>query len=180
MPHAFLKNIACLAAILALAGAPLSAYASEGGGHGGEAKGEAKGEGKGEAKGEGKEEGGKKKEGPEEVSGGRFEGDPVYVHMQPLTLPVINNRGAEQLVTLVVDLQTKDFDTATLMHEAMPRLKDAILRGLYEGFANGKLKNGPMIDLEKVKKNIKLTSNGAFGEGSVLDVLIQAIQQRKF
>ncbi len=167
--RSFLKKILLVCALIGLIGGaavPARASGHGGGGHGG-----------GEAKpAEKKEDGG----GEEGVTGGKFEGDPVYVRLQPVIFPIISDRGAEQIVTMIVHLQAKDFETATKMHEGMPRLKDAILRALYGGMADGKMRNAYMLDLEKIKANIKIAVNRVFGEGAVVDVLVQAVAQRKF
>src|SRR5438046_2004267 len=62
-----------------------------------------------------------KKEGDERL------GENTYVHLSPLVLPVINENGAQQLVTLVIDLQVKDFNAADTIHSNMPRVQDAIM-----------------------------------------------------
>jgi len=115
----------------------------------------------------------------EDVTGGEFEGDPVYIHMRPLVLPMITKKGAEQLVTLIVDLQTKDYETAMGMHTTMPRLKDSIIRVLYKGISDGSLRNGGSLDLDQIKQEIKAAVNHTYTEDSVVTVLIQAVSQRK-
>ncbi len=57
------------------------------------------------AEGGGEEGGGKKSKGPKDVSGGRFAGDPVFIHMDPLILPVISDKGVEQIVTIQMSLE---------------------------------------------------------------------------
>src|ERR1700722_9960523 len=58
-------------------------------------------------KGEGGEDSGKKKA-PTDVTGGHFAGDPVYVHLSPIVLPILGDTGPEQLVTVVIAIQVKD------------------------------------------------------------------------
>jgi flagellar basal body-associated protein FliL len=151
---------------------PAPAWASAGGGE----KKEAKKEG-------GDEEGGgakdKKKKGQETVTGGTFEGEPVYVHLRPVIFPIISDSGAEQIVVLLVDLQIKDVDMATKMSQSMPRLRDTIIRGLYGGLSDGSMRNANALDIDKIKANIVNACNKVFGEGTVLDALIQAVSQRK-
>ncbi len=159
------SGIALFLALFLLAGPVLAS--GGGGGHGG---GEAKKEGGGKPAEESSEEG---------VTGGRFAGDPVYVHMQPIILPLITADGAQQLITLVVDLQIKDFETGTLMHHNMPRLRDTLLQALYGGLADGSLRKKAALDIEKMKETIMNETNRVFGAGSVLGVLIQGVAQRK-
>lgn len=168
----------CLFIALALAGAPMLSYASGGGGHGGEAKKEG---GHGDAaKKEGSGDGGEQPTTvEEEITGGKFEGDPIYIHIKPIVLPVITERGAEQIVTMLVDIQTKDYKAATNLHANMPRLRDAILYGLYGGLSDGSMRQKHALDLDKIKKLIRDRINRVFGEGQAVDVLVQAIAQRK-
>lgn len=168
--HVFL--VALFLSTAALAPAP--AWASAGGGEKKEAK---PAEGGDEEGGDAKDK--KKKKGQETVTGGTFEGDPVYVHLRPIIFPIISDSGAEQIIVLLVDLQIKDVDTATKMSQAMPRLRDTIIRGLYGGLADGSMRNANALDIEKIKANIVKACNKVFGEATVLDALIQAVSQRK-
>ena len=47
-----------------------------------------------------------------------------------MVLPVISASGVEQLVTLQIDVQVKDFDAADNLHTNMPRVMDALMRAL--------------------------------------------------
>lgn len=108
------------------------------------------------------------------------EGEPVFVRMKPVVLPVISDKGAEQLVNIIINLETKDYETAMHLNNNKPRVNDAIIRALYGGLADGSMRNSHALDIMKIKKNVKDTMNQTFGEGSVLEVLIQAVEQRKF
>jgi flagellar basal body-associated protein FliL len=103
------------------------------------------------AKPEGGDKEGKDSKKVEDVSGGRFAGDPVYVHLTPMVFPAIDANGVEQLITLQIAIEVKDFDTADTVHTNMPRIRDALMQGLYGGFGEGGLRNGQMVDVAKVK-----------------------------
>jgi flagellar basal body-associated protein FliL len=124
-------------------------------------------------------EGGEGKKAPADVSGGRFAGDPVYVHLNPMILPVITDAGAEQIVTLQITIQVKDFDAADAVHSNMPKVMDALMRALYGGLGNGNLRNGQLIDVSKVKNKAIAAVGQAIGPKNVRDVLIEAVAQRK-
>lgn len=128
--------------------------------------------GKGESK-----EGGKSK-GSDDVSGGRFAGDPIYVHIAPVVLPVITDNGVEQLVTIVFDVQVKDFDTADDMHANMPRIMDALMRALYGGLGQGALRNGKLANVNKVKNKAIEAVGEVVGSDKIIDVLVQGVSQR--
>ncbi len=124
----------------------------------------------------GSEDGGKKN--PEEVSGGRFAGDPIYVHIAPMVMPIITDSGVEQLVTIVIDIQVKDFDTADVLHSNMPRVMDALMRSLYGGLGEGNLRNGKLVDITKIKSKAAHALSDLFTGDAIKDVLIQGVAQR--
>jgi flagellar basal body-associated protein FliL len=125
-----------------------------------------------------KEEGGEKGKKSEDVSGGRFAGDPVYVHIAPMVLPVISDAGVEQLVTIVIDVEVKDFDVADNIHSNMPKIMDALMRGLYGGLGQGSLRNGKLVDVSKVKAKATSALQAVVGEGGIKNVLVQGVSQR--
>lgn len=126
-----------------------------------------------------KEGGEEKKAAPADVSGGRFAGDPVYVHLSPMILPVITDTGAEQIVTMAITLEVKDFDAADLVHTKMPVVMDALMRALYGGLGNGTLRNGQLIDVSRVKAKSIRALGDAIGADNIRDVLIEAVAQRR-
>ncbi|MDE2029423.1 MAG: hypothetical protein KGI97_02545 [Alphaproteobacteria bacterium] len=119
---------------------------------------------------------GKKKE--DDVTGGRFAGDPIYVHLAPLVMPVIDGNGAEQLVTIMIDVQVKDFDAADNMHTNMPRVMDALMTHLYGGLGSGSLRNGKLVNVDKVKRRATAAVASVIGAENVVDVLVQGVAQR--
>lgn len=139
-----------------------------------EEKAAAKGEGG--KKGEGEDKKDSKK--PEGVSGGRFAGDPVYVHISPMVLPVISDSGVEQLVTIIIDIEVKDFDVADNIHSNMPKIMDALMRGLYGGLGQGSLRNGKLVDVNKVKAKATTALQSVVGDGGIKNVLVQGVSQR--
>lgn len=139
---------------------------------------------KAEAQSEGGKKGEDKKGGEKEnkegsISGGKFEGDPFYVHLTPFILPVVTEKGAEQIVTLMVDLRVKDGSTANKAQDNMPRIKDAMMGVLYGGLGSGELRNGALVDVAGVRRKIMSAVTSIMGEGTVEEVLIQAIAQRR-
>ncbi|MGB9153969.1 MAG: hypothetical protein WCD70_12890, partial [Alphaproteobacteria bacterium] len=123
------------------------------------------------------EEEAKPKKGGDDVSGGRFAGDPIYVHISPLVLPVIADDGVEQLVTIILDVQVKDFDTADDMHSNMPRVMDSLMRALYGGLGAGTLRQGKLANVNKVKTKAIEAVGEVVGSDKVIDVLVQGVSQ---
>lgn len=146
-----------------------------------ESKASPKAEGGGKEKESGKKEEGEKEKskGPADVSGGRFAGDPVYVHLAPMILPVITQVGSEQIITLQIAIEVKDFDAADSVHSNMPRVMDSLMRALYGGLGSGELRNGQLIDVTKIKSKAIAALGEAVGADNIRDVLIEAVAQRK-
>lgn len=126
-----------------------------------------------------KEEGGEAKKAPADISGGRFAGDPIYVHLAPIILPVISKDGAEQIVTLQIAVEIRDFNSADNMHTNMPRVNDALMRALYGGLGNGNLRDGQLVNVAKIKAKAIQAIGEVIGPENVRDVLIEAVAQRK-
>jgi hypothetical protein len=123
-------------------------------------------------------EGGKDKKKGNDITGGRFEGDPIYVHIAPMVLPVINDNGAEQLITIIFDVQVKNFDAADAMQSNMPKVMDSLLRSLYGGLGQGALRNGKLVNVGRVKTKAMSAVGEIIGNDNVQDVLIQGVSQR--
>lgn len=124
-----------------------------------------------------KEEGGKDKK-SEDVTGGRFAGDPVFVHLAPMVMPVISDSGVEQLVTIVIDIEVSSFETADKIHANMPRVMDALMRHLYGGLGQGSLRKGKLVDVSKVKSKAVAALKEVLGEDGIKNVLVQGVSQR--
>jgi flagellar basal body-associated protein FliL len=171
---AAMKNFWILVCVLAVCAMPTGrashAWASE----------EGAAPSKGEAKKGGESEGGEEKgnKAPEGVTGGRFAGDPIYVHIAPMVLPVITDQGVEQLITMQIDVEVKDFDTADKLHTEMPRVMDALMRALYGGLGQGSLRRGKLVDIAKIKAKAAAAVESVVGAENVKDVLIQGVAQR--
>ena len=121
----------------------------------------------------------KKSKGSDVVTGGRFSGDPIYVHIRPMFMPVVTDNGAEQIVTLMVDLRVDNMNVANSFQDNMPRVRDALMQVLYGGLSNGSLRQGQLIDVAKVKEKISGAIAKVMGPEAVQEVLIQAIAQRR-
>jgi len=144
-----------------------------------EAKAEAKkdeGEKKEEKKDEKKDS--KKDKGDSDITGGKFDGDPIYVHIQPVLLPMIGDEGAEQLVTIRIDVQVKNMGVADSMHSNMLRVKNAVFETLYTGFSDGTLRVGRAVNVTKVKTRLAKVLGKSVGRENIDEVLIQSIAQR--
>ncbi|MDX9689241.1 MAG: hypothetical protein EOM37_00320 [Proteobacteria bacterium] len=155
--------LAVLAVFLTVPSAP--ALASGGGGHNAEAGGHSE-----------KKKPPKKEEFATITSG---EGDgEIYLHLTPITFPIIGEYGSEQLVSMLVDLQMKDRASAESLQKKMPKLKDSLIVALY-GFISDEEPTPMHLDIPMIKRKIINTINNNFEKEHVTEVYIQGIAQRK-
>jgi hypothetical protein len=125
----------------------------------------------------GKADSGKSK-GGDDVTGGRFVGDPVFVHVPPIVLPIIGDNGVEQLVNIVLIVQVKDVDVASDLHNNMPRVMDSLLRHLYGELGEGSLRDGKLVSVVRVKHKAVSAVSEIIGAENIIDVLVQGVSQR--
>jgi len=114
----------------------------------------------------------------DDISGGRFAGDPIYVRISPMVLPIISDNGVEQLVSLMITVQVNDIEAANALHKNMPRVMDSLLRHLYGGLDEGSLRRGRLINIPKIKSKSVDAIAEIIGKEQVHDVLVEAVAQR--
>lgn len=101
-----------------------------------------------------------------------------FVELAPLILPVINNYGVTQMVSLVVAVEVDSQEKADKVTKYSPRLTDAYLSELYGTFSQ-KSPEGGVLPINFVKKRLNATSTKVLGEHVVSDVLVQVLQSRR-
>ncbi len=122
------------------------------------------------------EPGGSKK--LDDVTGGKFAGDPIFVHLSPIILPVIDEKGTEQIVTIVIDLEVKDVDVADNIHTIMPRVRDTLMQALYGGLTSKDLSGGKVVNITSIKNKAMIALTDLVGPNNLRDVLVQGVAQR--
>ncbi|HAX91183.1 MAG TPA: hypothetical protein DCY07_03110 [Rhodospirillaceae bacterium] len=153
---------------LAFLTVPCAVYASSGGGGSG-----------GEAKKGGEESKAPKKKEAAVITGGMNANDPVYFHLPALTMPIIDRNGAQQIVSMIIDVRVPDRPTAEKMQSTMPKLRDTIFQVVYAGLSDGSLRQNNALDLPLIKDLVTKSINGLYKQDFAQDVLIQNIAQRR-
>lgn len=102
-----------------------------------------------------------------------------FVELQPLILPVVNQEGLSQMVTMVVALEVKDNKTAEKVRGMMPQLTDAMLSDLYGSLNYRVIGDNGVIRTEPLRKEIDRVARRMIGDENVSDVLLQVVLQRK-
>jgi hypothetical protein len=102
-----------------------------------------------------------------------------YVKLDPITLPVITNKGLTQQVSLVVQLEV-DWGKKDDITPYEPRLVDAYLQDLYGALGAGhSMMKDNFIDVNGIKQRLSSVTDKVLGpDHKVHAVLLQALQQR--
>lgn len=102
----------------------------------------------------------------------------IFVELDVLTLPIIDDSGVTQTVSMVVAIEVADDKAAALVTAQAPRLRDAYIQKMYGIlYANSALKGG-VIQVSAIKEQLNEISHTVMGKDIVEDVLLQVVQQR--
>ena len=104
--------------------------------------------------------------------------EPKFVNLDPLTLPIIDDKGVTANVSIVATLQVADQEKAAEVTKQLPRLTDAYIQNLY-GILNKHAAyiNG-VVQVDMVKLRLNQIAKKVFGDDTVQDVLLQVVSQR--
>jgi flagellar basal body-associated protein FliL len=103
-----------------------------------------------------------------------------YVRMNPMVLPVIGEKGVDEIVSVVLALEVKDQRTVETVNGMLPKLNDAYVRALYGHIDHSVYRSGRFLDMEKIKSRLMQVTNDLLGKDVVQDVLIQGVNQRRY
>ncbi|MFQ5783845.1 MAG: flagellar basal body-associated protein FliL [Alphaproteobacteria bacterium] len=98
--------------------------------------------------------------------------NPVYVEMEPLTVPFIKDGKFAQYVVLVVDLEVWSESDADIVRQRKPRLRDSFVTELH-ALAARRPPDQTLINLARVKARLLAGANEIMGSNVVRDVLVQ-------
>lgn len=101
-----------------------------------------------------------------------------FVELDPLILPIVDNQGVNQTVSLVVALEVKNSSDAIKVEKMEPKLKDAYIQDMYGVLNEYAALKGGVIQVSKIKKRLNRITDEIMGEDVVQDVLLQVVQQR--
>lgn len=102
-----------------------------------------------------------------------------FVELDPLILPIIDENGVVQTVSLVIAIEVSAPENAGKVNTLAPRLKDAYIQEMY-GVLNKQaaLNKDGIIQVNMLKERLNKISVKVLGEDVVDDVLLQVVQQR--
>ena len=123
---------------------------------------------------EGEEHEVSKKEEEKEDAYAHFE----YVELDPLILPIVDNSGVSQVVSMVVALEVEGTSEADKIKSLSPKLKDAYIQEMYGMLNKHAALKGGVIQVGYIKKRLYEISQDVAPGGEIKDVLLQVVQQR--
>jgi len=106
------------------------------------------------------------------------ETDAQFVDLETINIAVIRNRRVEKHVVLQVSLEIASEEVRAKVSKALPRIKDAFIKDMYDYYAIIPL-NRKGVNVEAIKKRLKRTVATVMRDGSVKDVLIQGAIERE-
>jgi flagellar basal body-associated protein FliL len=122
-----------------------------------------------------------KKEEKKTEEGGLFSNSQTFfVRMDPMVLPVINDRGIQEIISILIALEVKDQRDIERVNGMTTKLNDAYMRNLYGKLDKRTYRNGKFLDVNKLKTQLTSITEEVVGKGLVQNVLIQGVTQRHF
>lgn len=101
-----------------------------------------------------------------------------YVELDPLILPIVDNNGVSQVVSMVVALEVSDAAAADKVKKLAPKIKDAYIQDMYGVLNEHAALKGGVIQVGYLKARLNKISKHVIGEEEFHDVLLQVVQQR--
>lgn len=101
-----------------------------------------------------------------------------FVNMDVLILPVIDETGVTQTITMSISLEVPDEATAKEVEHLSPRLKDAFIQDMYGTLSRKNAMKEGVLQVGMIKERLNKVSAKVLGEEKVKDVLLQVVQQR--
>jgi len=102
-----------------------------------------------------------------------------FVELTPMILPIIDENGVNQVVTIVLAVEVPDDAAADKVRKLSPRLKDAYIQDMY-GVLNRKAAlEGGVIEVGSLKERLNRVTQEVMGEDTVNDVLLQVVKQEQ-
>ncbi len=107
----------------------------------------------------------------------------TFIELDPLVLPIVDNKGVSQTVSMVVALEVKNGSAARKVEKYMPRLIDAFIQDMYGVLNEHAALKGGVIQLSIIKERLHKISNKILSsdekEDIVHAVLLQVVSQRR-
>ena len=104
--------------------------------------------------------------------------DQSFVEFDPLILPIVDETGVSQVVSMVVVIEATGSDAAAIITKLQPKLKDAYIQEMYGVLNKQAALKGGVVQVGMIKSRLNAITQRVLGEGVASDVLLQVVQQR--
>ncbi|MCK6418975.1 MAG: hypothetical protein L6Q57_08600 [Alphaproteobacteria bacterium] len=101
-----------------------------------------------------------------------------FVEMEPLIVPVIDESGVSQTVSMVIALEVHTPEAKAAIEQMTPRLKDAFIMDMYGLLNQASAMKSGVIQIAYVKDRLAKTAAKVMGDDSITGVLLQVVNQR--
>lgn len=101
-----------------------------------------------------------------------------FVELDPLILPIVDNSGVNQVVSLVVAIEVPGPAAKDKVKLMSPKLKDAYIQDMYGMLNEHAAIKGGVVQVAIIKERLNEITQNIMGEDTVKDVLLQVVQQR--
>ncbi len=101
-----------------------------------------------------------------------------FFEMKPLVLPIMDENGVSQVISLVVSLEAASPEARAEIEKYSPRLLDAFIQDMYGALSRKAAMEGGLIQVGYIKSRLNRVSGEVLGKDKVKDVLLQVLQQR--
>lgn len=102
----------------------------------------------------------------------------TYVELDPLVLPIVDEYGVSQTVSLVIVLEVASEAEAETIERLQPRLKDAFIQDMYGVLSRKAVMSGGVLEVEKIKARLNKVSHKILGANVAHEVLLKVVSQR--
>ncbi len=101
-----------------------------------------------------------------------------YVKLDPLLLPIIDDDGVQQVVSMVVAIEVEGVSNADKVKAMKPKLTDAYIQDMYGALNKHAAFKGGVIQVSMIKDRLNKITTDIVGKDIATDVLLQVVQQR--
>jgi hypothetical protein len=108
----------------------------------------------------------------------KAESAPLFVSMEPLVVPVIENNAVTHHLTVSISLEVAGLAADAKLRNAFPRVIDAFTTELY-GLMSLRFVREGGVEMPLVKQRLLLAGERELGPGVVTDVLIRGVERLK-
>jgi flagellar basal body-associated protein FliL len=104
---------------------------------------------------------------------------PAFVPLRPMSVPVIDDKGVNKIVTFKVVLEAKDGEAKGKIETNLNRLSDRFVQRLFAAVERNVLLREGNLYLPQLKYEMTEASTAVLGDGVVTNILVQGVSLRQ-